>query len=327
MSTSQTEATAPAAGEAPASERPPRDVDDFLAELDTVLAESNAPTIPAQTAEPLPASEAAATVPEAESDLGLVKPPAAAPEPTADPVPAARVKDWWTDVYQDDRADQDTFTGNAPPPASTIPPKPTHAPDVAADQDADDDQDDGADDDQADEDDDQADEDEAPAKTRFPKKGGRKKATEAAGGAAVAAGNGLINNPKGRRVIFAGTAYGMGWSLGLDDWVTGLMTHAEQYALPVAGCALYAGVIGLATRSRFGAFVFVSSLALIAAQAMVEPARIVGGGLVLGFHIAYRLVRHWVGHHGAKWPWKGVLWAAHVPAATATVAFLLYGTN
>ncbi|BFO23026.1 hypothetical protein SHKM778_94140 (plasmid) [Streptomyces sp. KM77-8] len=105
------------------------------------------------------------------------------------------------------------------------------------------------------------------------------------------------------------------------------MVHAGQYATPVAGCALGAGVLGLAMRSRLGGVVFVSSLGLITALQMARPAWVVGGGVALGLQIAYRVVRGWVGHYGDKWPWKGVVWAAHVPAATATVAFLLYGTN
>jgi hypothetical protein len=39
-------------------------------------------------------------------------------------------KDWWSDVYKDDTADQDTFTGNTPPPT---PPNPTAADDPPSD--------------------------------------------------------------------------------------------------------------------------------------------------------------------------------------------------
>lgn len=119
----------------------------------------------------------------------------------------------------------------------------------------------------------------------------------------------------------------MGWGLHLDDWVTGLLAQADQYATPVAGCALGLGVLGLATRSKLGGVVFVSSLVLITALQMARPAWVVGGGISLGLQIAYRMVRGWVGPYGERWPWKGVVWAAHIPAATATVASLLYGTN
>ncbi|MDF3303304.1 hypothetical protein P3H78_32810, partial [Streptomyces sp. K1PA1] len=143
----------------------------------------------------------------------------------------------------------------------------------------------------------------------------------------TANGGGLVDNPRGRQVLFAGTAYAVGWGLHLDDWVTNLMAHADQYATPVAGCALGLGVLGLATRSKLGGVLFVSSLGLITALQMARPAWVVGGGVALGLQVAYRMVRGWVGHYGEKWPWKGVVWAAHVPAATATVTVLLFGTN
>ena len=61
---------------------------------------------------------------------------------------------------------------------------------------------------------------------------------------------------------------------------------------------------------------------------MVGPVWVVGGGLVLGLQLA---LPRWSADGSAStarsWPWKGVVWAAHVPAATATVTFLLYGTH
>ncbi|MFJ6669434.1 hypothetical protein [Streptomyces sp. NPDC091383] len=340
------------------SETGVRDVNDFLADLDDVLATSTAPAIPAPATEPEP--DAAATMPDVDLDLDVVNtdtavdtaPAAAAPAPVQPPAPveapapAAPAKDWWNDVYKDDAADQDTFTGNVPAPP-VVPPPPKNAPATApaqpvVEEDADDeDAEDQQDEPEAkktrtwrkkdkaaqEEDVEEGDADEAPAPATT---GGRFAAAVKNAGPVIAgttAGGGLINNPRGRQVVFAGTAYAAGWSLHLDDWVTGLMAHADQYATPVAGCALGFGVLGLAMRSKLGGVVFVSSLGLITAVQMARPAWVVGGGVALGLQIAYRAVRGWAGHYGDKWPWKAVVWAAHVPAATATVAFLLYGTN
>ncbi|GGN61877.1 hypothetical protein GCM10012285_61350 [Streptomyces kronopolitis] len=356
MSTDQAEAVSPTVDEVPAPEptAPARGVDDFLADLDEVLATSTAPTIPAPApapaAEPDPEPEAAEPMPDVDRSLDVAGPDTdTTPAATPAPVPAAPAKDWWNDVYRDDAADVDTFTGNipaaaaAPAPVAT-PPKPSHAPDALGDQDDVDTVDDAADDDG---------DDEAPAKKWWWLKtesaddvqdgdGNEEKDAEPAGktggqftAAVKNAGpvvsrlkdGGLVNNPRGRRIIFAGSAYAMGWGLGWDDRLTDLMAHSAQYAIPVTGCALGAGVLGLAAGTKGGGVVFVSSLALITALTMADPARVVGGGVALGCQIAYGFVRGWVGHHGGKWPWKGVVWAAHVPAATATVAFLLYGTN
>ncbi|WP_435058050.1 hypothetical protein [Streptomyces sp. bgisy060] len=365
MSTDQVEAAAPTVGEAPETEStrgPVREVNDFLADLDDVLATSTAPSIPAPAAEPDPAPDAAATMPDVDLALDVDRPvepapvvDAAPPAPVAAPapVPARPADDWWTDVYQDDAADQDTFTGNVPgrspapvatPPMSKDPADPAQP--VAAEDDADDE--DGGDHDETPEpkkiwawwkkdqtvqDDgdepgaEEADGEEAPAPSVT---GGRFTAAVKNAGPVItgtANGGGLVDNPRGRQVVFAGTAYAAGWGLHLDDWVTHLMAHADQYATPVAGCALGLGVLGLATRSKLGGVLFVSSLGLITVLQMARPAWVVGGGVALGLQVAYRMVRGWVGHYGEKWPWKGVVWAAHVPAATATVAFLLFGTN
>lgn len=334
--------------ETPDTEAGVRDVNDFLADLDDVLATSTAPTIPAPATEPDPEPDAAATMPDVDLDLDVAGPDtdadtapvvASAPAPVEVSAPAAPAKDWWNEVYKADTADLDTFTGNTPAPA-------TPAADPAqpvADED-DEDGEDGEDrdepepkkarawrkKDQATQDDDGdetgTDETPEPAVTT----GGRFVAAVKKAGPVVAGtanGGGLINNPRGRQVVFAGTAYAVGWGLHLDDWVTGLLAQADQYATPVAGCALGLGVLGLATRSKLGGVVFVSSLGLITALQMTRPAWVVGGGISLGLQIAYRMVRGWVGPYGERWPWKGVVWAAHIPAATATVASLLYGTN
>ncbi|MGW1622931.1 hypothetical protein [Streptomyces sp. NPDC002172] len=96
---------------------PVRDVDDFLADLDDVLAEQTAPAVPAS--EPAPAEA-----------------PAPAPGELPQTAPAAPDKDWWDPLYRDDRADQDTFTGNLP---DNAPPPPPYPPAVPAQAAADDD--------------------------------------------------------------------------------------------------------------------------------------------------------------------------------------------
>ncbi|MFG2227918.1 hypothetical protein [Streptomyces sp. NPDC048644] len=136
----------------------------------------------------------------------------------------------------------------------------------------------------------------AKASKKSVKKGSSKKVSPKKAKSAV------FNHPRGRQVLFAGTAYAMGRSLGLDDWAVGLMEHAPQYAIPVTGCALGVGILGLTVRTKFGGILFVSSLAAVTVLEMVDQALVVGGGLALGLQIAYRIVRHWTGHHGDKWP-------------------------
>jgi hypothetical protein len=87
---------------------PVRNVDDFLADLDDVLAEQAAPAAP--VAEPAPAEAPV---------------PAPAPAEPVQTAPAASDEDWWDPLYRHDRADQDTFTGNLPEDA---PPRPPHPP-------------------------------------------------------------------------------------------------------------------------------------------------------------------------------------------------------
>ncbi|MEU6290331.1 hypothetical protein [Streptomyces sp. NPDC046988] len=339
---------------------PVREVADFLADLDDVLATSTAPTIPPPAAQPDPAPDAASTMPDVDLNLDVdgktepaPAPDAAPPSPPRAPSQPPRAEDWWSDVYQHDTADQDTFTGNKPVRVPVAAATPAASKDAAAapaqpvaaedDPDEEDDDDDNQDEtpepkkawawwkkDETSQDDGEGDEasDEeasAPAAT-----GGRFTGAVKSAGPVIAGtthGGGLFNNPRGRQVVFAATAYAAGWGLRLDDWVTGLMAHADQYATPVAGCSLGLGIVALAMRSKLGGVVFVSSLALITALQMARPAWVVGGGVALGFQVAYRVVRGWVGRHGEKWPWKGVVWAAHIPAATATVACLLFGTN
>ncbi|MFI7278513.1 hypothetical protein [Streptomyces sp. NPDC049879] len=365
MSTDQAEAAAPAVEEAPAAEAkttPKRDVDDFLADLDDVLATSAAPTIPAPATEQVP--DAAATMPDVDLDLDVVEPEPeapAAPAPAPEPTPAPHA-DWWNDVYKDDRADQDTFTGNAPsaPVAAPAPPRPDYAPDVpaaAAPAPAEDDDQDqvaveaeDADDEEPapkrrrwslrkpgqdtadDEADDDEEDDDAPAKAPKVQKtkgsgGGQSAAGKEFKAAAQAATSGFLHSQRGGKAVFAASAFGLGWGLHLDDRVTDLMVHAHQYAIPITGCALLGGLVCLATGTKGGAAIFVGSLGLITALTMVDPARVVGGGVALGCFTAYRFLRRWLGNYGDQWPWKAVTWFAFVPTAASTVAVLLYGTN
>src|SRR5690606_2827725 len=212
------------------SEAGVRDVSDFLADLDDVLATSTAPTIPAPATEQDPEPDAAATMPDV--DLDVVGPDADAdtspvavapvPAPVEAPAPTAPAKDWWNDVYKDDAADQDTFTGNVPAQAAA-PSAPKHAPAAPAqpvvEEDGDDedgDDEDGDDQDEAPEpkktwrrkgkssrgdDGDEADTDEAP--TPDATTGGRFAAAVRDAGPVIAgttSGGGLINNPRGRQV-------------------------------------------------------------------------------------------------------------------------------
>ncbi|MFJ3949000.1 hypothetical protein ACIPXV_02875 [Streptomyces libani] len=284
-------------------------VDDFLADLDAVLNEATA----------------------------LPPPPAIEPEQPREQAPATPVlqpaaePDWWSTVYDDDRAHEDTFRGHT---AADVPPEPDHAPVPAPAEQLDGELADEADaepDDTGEQDEDGTDAPKKPkkkGKSKGHKGKGKKKGSGGKAAKAAAAEAGIFNNPRGRKVVFAATAYAMGWGLHLDDRATDLMTHAADYALPVAGCALLAGITCLAVSpSKAGCLVLVGSLALIGALEMISPAHVVGGSLALGCQIAYRILRHWVGHFGDRWPWKGVLWAAHIPAATTTVALLLYGTN
>ncbi|MEW2302089.1 hypothetical protein AB0958_19285 [Streptomyces sp. NPDC006655] len=116
--TGHTEVQAPDDTAESSDTAPVRKVDDFLADLDDVLAEQTAPAVPAS--EPAPAEA----------------PAPAEPPPT---VPTASDKDWWDPLYRDDRADQDTFTGNLP---DNAPPPPPHPPAVPAQAAADDGHDD-----------------------------------------------------------------------------------------------------------------------------------------------------------------------------------------
>lgn len=351
MSTDQAETAAPTVDEPPPAETNPgplRAVDDFLADLNVVLDSAADLAVPAPAAEPGPEPDVAATMPDADPDL--VVEPQAGTAPAPHPKPATLLSgDWWGTLYRHGDADLDTFTGNVPTPGTapgpdpvTAPPKPTHVPHVPGSR---------------------ATVDPVGSKDNTDGKGAatgvaktarpaRKQDRGSAGSGpapAKASGKGRAlvraaaadasDNRRGRQVVFAATAYGMGWSLGLDDAAKGLMAHAAQLVVPLSGCALCAGLVGLAASvlgnpklraiipTKVGGAVFVGSLALITVLNMVDPPLLVGGCVALGLQVGYRILRRWVGPHGDKWPWKGVLWAVHVPAATATVAFLLYGTN
>ncbi|OKI50353.1 hypothetical protein [Streptomyces sp. MJM1172] len=315
--TEHSEAEAPAPTEAP----PVRDVTDFLADLDAVLADTASPA----AAEPVAAPE---PLPEPEP----VHVPAPAPAPA---VRSTREREWWENVYNDDRSDLDTHTGNRPhPPKPVDPPSaPETVPGDEANEEAEPDGDAAPEGEAEVEPDTEVEE---PAR----KKSKKQRKAEAAEAAAVEEASGtrpwhappgrdeaVFLNEKGRRVIFAATAYGLGWGTGLYHLAIQVMDGATQYATPVAAVSLGLGVLGLASRSKFGGIVFVGSLALITALQMVDPAYIIGGGLAIGLQSLYRCFRRWMGPYAATWPWAAVAWIAHVPAATATVALVLYRTN
>lgn len=130
-----------------------------------------------------------------------------------------------------------------------------------------------------------------------------------------------------RKTVFATTAYAVGWTFNLTELAGHVLDIAADYAIPASGCALAAGVLGLTTRSKAGGIIFATSLGLIGAMAIIPPAYFVGGALTLTSLVAYRTVRGWLGQHADTWPWKGVAWVAFVPTATTTVTTLLHGTN
>ncbi|OEJ20893.1 DNA-directed RNA polymerase I subunit RPA34 [Streptomyces subrutilus] len=318
--TEQSEAEAPAAAEPP----PVRDVTDFLADLDAVLADATDTATPA-AAEPVADPE---PLPEPEP----VHVPAPAPAPA---VTRTREKEWWENVYNDDRSDLDTHTGNR-----LNPPKPVEPPSAPETVPVDDPNEEAEPEDEVDPEGEAEPDTEVEVEEPARKKSKKQRKAEAAEAAAVEETSAtrpwhapprrdeaVFLNEKGRRVIFAGTAYGLGWGTGLYHLAIQVMDGATQYATPVAAVSLGLGVLGLASRSKFGGIVFVGSLGLITALQMVDPAYIIGGGLAIGLQSLYRCFRRWMGPHAATWPWAAVAWIAHVPAATATVALVLYRTN
>lgn len=60
-------------------------------------------------------------------DAPTAEPPTTPPR-TPSHEPPVRERDWWGPLYQDDRADLDTFTGNTPAPI--IPTRPDNTPDI-----------------------------------------------------------------------------------------------------------------------------------------------------------------------------------------------------
>lgn len=291
---------------------PLRDVNDFLADLDEVLS-------PSPSASQAPQPTAAEDTPAKHQKRGE--------------------KRWWDEVYWDNEADQDTFTGNAPAPVSapSVPPQPTHAPNIP--QDVEKDPEDVKDVKKG------APKADPPTKTAAGKKKARTKQLGGLPKNSASSGRGTVSERptgyedfgsvkqtgpltrRGRRVFFAGTAAGIGYGLQLDHVPKFLMAHADQYATPVTAALLGASILCLSTRTRAGGVLFVSSLLGIAVLQMFDPAYVVGGGLAASFQAAYLLAKNWAGKYGGIWPWKGVLWLIHVPAATASLVVIQYGTN
>ncbi|MFJ2882425.1 hypothetical protein ACIQGT_14110 [Streptomyces sp. NPDC093108] len=314
-------------------------VDQFLNELDDVLnsldpaaggaASDQAPAVPpAREAAPAEAAETPddAAAREGQGRVRILRAPANLPRP---------VIDWWTNVYRDDRADLDTFTANHPKP---LPGRQLPEQQPGVEQEAESGAGAGAEqptvrvvegDTPTAE---AAEAGPAPSpvewalgqlqKDRYAHKG-----KKTVGPLFEKKQDGLVNNARGRQVVFAVTAYGAGWSLNLSSTVDALLRAANELAIPFMGWILWVGLLALLLRNRVGAIVFVSSLVLILLMSMGGPERVVGLGLILASYIVYRIVRGWTGEYGTRWPWKGVVWAAHIPVATTAAAYILHGTN
>lgn len=155
-------------------------------------------------------------------------PPAVPPKPTAavpaaPPSPRRPEKDWWDAVYQDDQADQDTFTGNTP--VQPAEPQTEDAPDEA---------------DAASEPEGDGDPEEQPEPNKWqhsrkerPQKPGLEQPIKPAPGAARTAWD--TRPPAPRQSLadawdrvpyrlkwlgYHSTAAYLGWSVGLVDWAT-----------------------------------------------------------------------------------------------------------
>lgn len=173
--------------------------------------------------------------------------------PAAEPKqPPAPRKDWWGPLYQDDRSDLDTFTGNTPAPL--MPPRPGYAPDVPAAEDDDPDQ----------TDDDSEEAAVAPAKARQwpmrkagqddgkrPAKAPKKPHPAAPNAPRQSLLEALDRVPRRvRQLAYHASAAGAGWWLGWVDWGTdtaawyaaGHWTTPSAwvlYGLGLCACTLY----------------------------------------------------------------------------------------
>lgn len=220
-----------------------------------------------------------------------VGPDAVPPKPTA-PAPAAPSptgapkRDWWDAVYKDDRADQDTFTGNTPTPPPGEPP-----PDAVPDRDQDDTNENTPEPDA----DDEPEQRPEPKKKQAgrnprPKNSGREKPEPGAPRAGVdsrpvsprqsladAWGN---IPPRLKWLAYHASAAYLGWSTGLVGWST-----------------------------------YVT--AWIAHTGFAGPQAVFWYVAAAGTVLVYRRSRNW---------WTPVAWLAAVPVSSTVVGVLLYGT-
>lgn len=316
---------------------PARDVDDVLASIDDVLADSVAPA---------PAPTAAPTVPAPATTSPLVKdlttaPPTPTYPPTAPaPAPADPAGDWWANIFESQDADLDTNTGRPRgivPTAPVIPPPPPYAPFAAPPaasgprvvdgvgkvDDADDAGDDVEEDD-ADQDAEGDDAEEAPAEPQAPVV---VQVPVAPANAPAPPRKGL--SLRGRRAIFAASAYGFGWSMDLHQAVDTFLAQAQEHVHAFGAGALALGVLGLATRTKVGGLAFLGTLPVLTLTGAGSEASgyAAAGALAAGSLAAYWRIRTWIGVHGNAGPWRIVRWVAFVPAAVTTTALILHGTN
>lgn len=335
----------------------PASVDDFLAQIDDVLADNGLPG-PAPAAPVVPA-------PAAPIDTLAPAPVLPAPDvdvehaPAPEPVPLhARPREvaWWEGVYDDQRADLDTFTGSTPeeraaaltiraaqppPPLPVAPPVALPVAPVA--QPADDDQDDVDDDDQDDAVEADEEEDAAAGRKRWPWSKAEPAVPEAvavAPAVVVPAGaqppaatkkkekGGPFLTPIGRVIVYLGSAALVGKGLGLFDALSHAAQVAPDFVAPVCGVALSAGLGAIWLRvPHFGA-IFVGSLGVVAAAALVDP----GWSLVIAapalLWIADTAYVRWLHKGGAPHPiWRYVTWASRIPFGTSLAVLLWHGTH
>jgi hypothetical protein len=210
--------------------------------------------------------------------------------------------EWWGDLYEHQDADLDTHSGNTPAPSVRG---------MLADA--------------VSKDDEEGEEEEQAGHITV-----RERVRRIVFAPRVPAGDdGPTLTYRGRKALFALSAFGMGWGTGLYTVATGLLNIADQFALPASGIALVAGLGGIAVRRRFGVIVFASSLAFVGVLNAVPYAAgyLIGGAAAITLHGAYRAVRLWIGPHIDAWYWRAVAWLAHIPAVTVTTAVLLHGTH
>ncbi|MFJ4960261.1 hypothetical protein [Streptomyces sp. NPDC088739] len=321
-----------------------RDIDDVLATIDDVLAVATVP-LPAVAPEPAPLPEAVPVVDQApvvesapvESPQVIEPPTAPTYRPTAlVPTPAEAPNDgWWDNVYDDDKADLDTFTGTprvplakdpAPsvPVVPALPATPPATPTLVEDSKdpiAEDGEPEAEDGEPEAEDGEEA-ADVSP--TRFTRVRRIVFAPRIGKG-----DDGPALTYRGRRALFAATAAGAGWTLGLYDGATAALDQVVQHTGVASAVIFGGGVIALVSRTKAGCALCAAAIGLATAINTFPgaPAYLIGGAVAVALQGAYRAFRHWTGQYGTEWYWRAVAWLVHVPAATTTLAVVSYGAH